>query len=104
MFSPVCCTICLMSSKLTSQLTFTVQFFLEGKTFIAYNPELDVSSCGHSLEEAKKNIRDAIRGFLKSAARIGTLSEILEQAGYVYRRKHWTDPNLIAMDRMSVPA
>ena len=69
-----------MTSKIASPLTFTVQFFREGKLFVAYNPELDVSSCGATLGEAKKNIRDAISGFLKSATKKGTLDEILEEA------------------------
>ena len=93
-----------MTTKIASPLTFTVQFFREGKLFVAYNPELDVSSCGATLGEAKKNIRYAISGFLKSATKKGTLNEILEEAGYVYRAKRWADPDLIAMDRMSVPA
>lgn len=92
------------SFLLHPNLTFTVQVFREGKTFVAHNPELDVSSCGSTIEEAKKNLRDAIRGFLKSAAKMGTLPEILEEAGYAYRHKQWIDPNLIALDRMSVYA
>lgn len=81
-----------------------MQIFLEGRSFVAYNPELDVSTCGTSVEEAKKNIRDAIRGFLKSAAHMGTLDEVLEEAGYIHRGTRWFDPKLIVMDRMSVPA
>lgn len=71
---------------------------------MAHNPELNVSSCGSTVEEARKNLGDAIRGFLKSAAKMDTLSEILEEAGYLYRHKQWIDPNLIAIDRMSVHA
>ncbi|OHA01231.1 MAG: hypothetical protein A3C11_00730 [Candidatus Sungbacteria bacterium RIFCSPHIGHO2_02_FULL_49_12] len=90
------------SDKSYPRLTFTVQIFREGKLFVAYNPELDVSSCGSTLEKAKINIQDAIRGFLKSATKMGTLGGILEEAGYLYRRNHWVDPELVALDRMSV--
>lgn len=93
-----------MDNKISSPLTFTIQIFREGRLFVAYNPELDVSSCGPTVEKAKKNIRDAISGFLKSAGKMGTLDEILEEAGYTYRHKQWADPELIVMDRMSVPA
>ena len=93
-----------MNGKTFPHLTFTIQIFREGKLFVAYNPELDVSSCGSTLEKAKINIKDAIRGFLKSAAKMGTLQEILEEAGYVYRRTHWVDPELVSLDRMSVSA
>ena len=91
-----------MNSKTFPHLTFTIQIFHEGKLFVAYNPELDVSSCGSTLEKAKINIKDAIRGFLKSAAKMGTLREILEEAGYTYRRTRWVDPELVSLDRMSV--
>lgn len=93
-----------MSQRIFPQLTFTVQVFRERKTFVAYNPELDVSTCGSSIEEAKKNLQDAIRGFIKSAAKLGTLREILEEAGFVYQKNHWTDPELVVLDRMTVHA
>lgn len=90
------------NNKAYPQLTFTVQIFREGRQYVAYNPELDVSSCGQTIEKAKINVKDAIRGFLKSAAKMGTLKEILEDAGYLYRRKQWVDPELVTLDRMSV--
>jgi predicted RNase H-like HicB family nuclease len=93
-----------MSQTTSSPLTFTVQIFREGKQFVAYNPELDVSTCGATVEKAKENIRDAIRGFLRSATKLGTLGGILEEAGYTYRHKQWVDPELIVMDRLSVLA
>ena len=36
------------------ELQFDSVIFLEGKTFIAYSPKLDISSCGNSMEEARK--------------------------------------------------
>jgi predicted RNase H-like HicB family nuclease len=54
---------------------------VEGKTYVAYLPELDLSSCGATDEEARRNIRDAVRGFLETSAEMGTLAEILEEAG-----------------------
>jgi predicted RNase H-like HicB family nuclease len=62
-------------------ISFTVHTFKEGKTYVAYVPELDLSSCGATDEEARRNIRDAVRGFLETSAEMGTLAEILEEAG-----------------------
>jgi hypothetical protein len=45
-------------------------------------PALGVSRCGASDEEARRGIRDAARGFLATSAELGTLEEILEEAGY----------------------
>lgn len=84
------------------QITLTLQIFQEGKTFVAYNPELDVSSCGNTLEEARRNLGDATRGFLKSAKKLNTLDEILVEAGFRREGSHWASPRLITLDRFSI--
>ncbi len=61
-------------------LGYTVRILKEGDTFIAHVPELDVSSCGDSETEARRNIADAMRGFLETASEQGTLNEILQEA------------------------
>ena len=62
--------------------SFDAHIFKEGETYVAYVPALDVSSCGSTDEEARRNIRDAVRGFLAASASLGTLDEIVEEAGY----------------------
>jgi len=61
--------------------SFDTHIFKEGQTYVAYAPALDVSSCGATDEEARRNIRDAVRGFLDTSAEMGTLDEILLDAG-----------------------
>lgn len=84
------------------KLTFTAQVFREGRQYVSFNPELRVASCGRTAEDAKHNLKDAIRGFLLSAYKKGTLSDILEEAGFVREKKTWRDPDLISLDRMTV--
>lgn len=62
-------------------LRFTVRILREGGAFIAYVPELDVSTCGDNEAEARRNIAEAVRGFLETAQEQGTLNEILQEAG-----------------------
>lgn len=62
------------------QLTFTAQIFKEGKQYVSFNPELRVASCGATSLKAKENLKDAIRGFMLSAHKKGTLGDILEEA------------------------
>ncbi|MBI2120619.1 MAG: hypothetical protein HYT94_03280 [Parcubacteria group bacterium] len=76
-------------------ITFTAQVFREGKMFVSYAPEFAVSSCGYTLEEA-------VEAFLETARDVGTLEDILEEAGYSYKNKHWIDPELLVMDRLSL--
>lgn len=84
------------------KLTFTLQIFKEGKTYVSYNPELKVASCGETIEHAKDNLSEAMRGFLKSARKLGTLEEILEDAGYLRKNQKWVEPQLLVMDRLSL--
>ncbi len=80
-------------------ISYTVHIFKEGATFVAYVPELDVSSCGATAEEARKNIQDAVDGFLETSAERGTLDEILEEAGYQREGDRWRAPEFVSLDR-----
>ncbi|MGA2599443.1 MAG: type II toxin-antitoxin system HicB family antitoxin [Bryobacteraceae bacterium] len=64
------------------EFSFDTHIFKEGDTYVAYVPALDISSCGATDDEARRNIRDAVRGFLAACADMGTIDEILEEAGY----------------------
>jgi predicted RNase H-like HicB family nuclease len=57
---------------------FTVRILREGSTFVAHVPELDVSSCGDTEADARRNIVDAVQGFLETAKDQGTLNDILQ--------------------------
>ncbi|MFH1170768.1 MAG: hypothetical protein V1704_04385 [Candidatus Vogelbacteria bacterium] len=91
-----------MNKVVSPKLTFTVQVFKEGRSYVSYNPELKVASCGDTVDEAKNNLRDAIRGFMKSAQKLGTLEEILEEAGYMLKHRKWVEPQLVVLDRLSL--
>ncbi|KAF5431329.1 hypothetical protein C5S36_10900 [Candidatus Methanophagaceae archaeon] len=65
----------------------TVEIWKGGGMFTAYCPELDVASCSHTSEEAKKNLRVAIEIQLEETAKLGTLNDFLAEAGYVVEDK-----------------
>jgi predicted RNase H-like HicB family nuclease len=83
-------------------LSFTVHIFKEGDTFVAYVPALDVSSCGATDEDARRNIRDALRAFLETSAEMGTLDEVLQESGYVLHDGQWEDPEFVSLDRLAI--
>lgn len=80
-------------------ISYTVHTFKEGNKFVAYVPELDVSSCGSTNEEAGKNIREAVQAFLQISAEMGTLQDILEEAGYIREGDSWRAPEFVSIDR-----
>jgi predicted RNase H-like HicB family nuclease len=82
--------------------SFDVHIFKEGDSFVAYVPALDLSSCGATDDEARRNIRDAVRGFLATSANMGTLDEILQEAGYEREGDQWRAPEFVSVDRLTM--
>ncbi len=64
------------------RVSYTTLAFREGDAHVAYAPQLGVSSCGDSAEEAERMLREAAGLFLEEAHRMGTLEDILAEAGY----------------------
>jgi len=83
-------------------LGFTVRILKEDGTFIAHVPELDVSSCGDTEADARRNIADAVQGFLETAREQGTLNDILQEAGYRFENGRWSEPEVVGVEHMSV--
>lgn len=83
-------------------ISFTVHVFKEGEVYVAYVPELDVSSCGDTLEEARKNIQEAAQAFLETSQEMGTLNEVLEEAGYELEGETWRAPEFVSLDHLSL--
>jgi predicted RNase H-like HicB family nuclease len=73
-------------------ISFTGEIFKENGMFVAYCPELDLSSCGKDVSEAKKNLLDATRLFMEESLKMGTLKEILDEAGYDTDAKELKSP------------
>ena len=101
-----------MAKKITSGssrargISFVVQVWKEGRTYVAYAPDLDVSSCGDTLGEAKIRLREAVELFLEEAARMGTLDEILSEAGFEKRGTSFRPRRILAREKvhLAVPA
>ena len=68
---------------------FTGQLMREGDMVVAYCPELDVSSCGHTVEEARSNLQTALRLFIEEGANMGTLKQILSVSSTCCRSVNW---------------
>ncbi len=51
------------------EINFITQIWQEGKMYVAYAPELDVSSCGKTAREAQKNLHEAVEIFLEETAK-----------------------------------
>ncbi len=84
-------------------IDYDVIIFMEDETYVAYCPELDLSSCGNSVEHAKEMLNTAVRLFIEEAEKIGTLEDILEESRYKKDENgRWLPPKLVATEHVSV--
>ena len=85
------------------QIEFDGIVFKEGEIFISYCPKIDVSSCGNTVDEARTNLKTAVRLFLEEAAKMGTVEDILIESGYKQiNLNRWATPRLVATELMSI--
>ena len=85
------------------EIQFTTQIFKEGRTFVAHTRELDLSSCGGTQQRAVQNLKEAVRLFLEEAEKMGSLEQILDEAGYLKRKSKLQGPRFITTQRLSLP-
>jgi hypothetical protein len=87
-------------------IALSVQVWKETGSHVAYTPELDVSSCGRTATQAKSRLREAVSLFIEEAARMGTLEEILTEAGFEQRGKTYRPRPILARERirLTLPA
>ncbi len=94
------------AKKSESTIALSVQVWKEGATYVAYSPELDISSCGNSAARAKSALREAVAVFVEEAAHKGTLEEILSEARFERRGKTYRQRPILAREkiRLAIPA
>ena len=59
---------------------FRVEFFQEDDVYVGLCPQLNVSSLGETLPQAKASLREAIEAFIEECETLGTLEAVLEEA------------------------
>jgi len=85
----------------TKDIEYTVQIWKEGNQYVAHAMPLDVASSGRTPEEARKALDEAVHLFLVTAMDIGTLEEVLQEAGYEFKEERWISPSWIAVEKHS---
>lgn len=86
-----------------NQITLRTEFFEEDGQIIGMAPEINVSSFGANLAEARHSLQEAIELWLEECARMGTLAQVLHESGF--RRTtsgEWVRERILAQDTISV--
>jgi len=73
-----------------------ISVFKEGKTFVAYSPVLDLSTCGNSLEQARAMFQEATEIFMEELDRKGTMDEVLPSLGWQKIDSNWQPPTEVS--------
>ena len=63
-------------------IEYDIIVFKEDTTYISYCPELDISSCGNSVEHAKEMLKTAVKLFLEEAEKLGTVENVFKGLAY----------------------
>ena len=66
-----------------------ISIFKEGDVYVALSPELNVSSFGDTIEDAKGSLKEAIEAFVEECQEMGTLEEVLEESGFSKINDSW---------------
>ncbi|MBU1626519.1 type II toxin-antitoxin system HicB family antitoxin [bacterium] len=84
-------------------IDFDIIVFKEDKTYVSYCPELDISSCGESIEQAKEMLKTAVLLFIEEAEKMGTLRDILHESNFKKDSSgRWIPPKLVATEFVSI--
>lgn len=92
----------LRSGSVGFDISLLVHVWKEGGAYVAHAPELDVSSCGASADQARVRLREALGLFLEEAARRGTLRDILAETGFEKHGKTYRARRILAREKVTL--
>jgi predicted RNase H-like HicB family nuclease len=59
----------------------TEEIWKEGNMYVSYCPELDISSCGENVQQAKNNLMETILINIEETKKLGTFEKFIEECG-----------------------
>ena len=71
------------------ELIYRAEIFREGDVYVGLCPELNVSSFGEDIEDAKRSLQEAVLAFVETCEEMGTLEEVLLEAGFYKEEDTW---------------
>ena len=63
------------------KMRLTEEIWKEGNMYVSYCPEIDISSCGGDVIQAKKNLIEAILINIEETKNMGTFEQFIEECG-----------------------
>ena len=85
-----------------TKIVYRAEFFKEGDLYVGLCPELNVSSFGDDIEDAKRSLQEAVEAFVEACEEMGTLNEVLEEAGFSHKRGVWYTREPIIEEKIAI--
>lgn len=83
-------------------LSVRIELFEEGDVYVALSPELNVSSFGETMEDAKTSLREAIELFVEECREMGTLEDVLEESGFYRIHDLWISRKPVSQEDLAL--
>ncbi|WP_017295569.1 type II toxin-antitoxin system HicB family antitoxin [Geminocystis herdmanii] len=78
------------------------EIFQEDDLYVGICPELNVSSFGETIEEAKASLQEALMVFLEECENMNTLQEVLQEAGFIQENNVWLPRKPVVSELMAI--
>jgi predicted RNase H-like HicB family nuclease len=76
--------------------------FREGEVYVGLCPSLGVSSFGDTPAAARQSLQEALNAFVDECHAMGTLEEVLEEAGFGRDGDTWLTGEPVSVDLLRV--
>lgn len=88
-----------METRIRIEINLRINIFKENDYYIAFSPELQISTQGKTLKQVKKRFGERISIFVERAVETKTLEKRLEKLGWENIRHNPTPPRDVIVPR-----
>ena len=83
---------------MAERIVYRAEFFKDGDIYVGLAPELNISSFGETLEEARRSLQEAVEAFAEACQAMGSFDEVMEESGFTKRGDSWLPRQPIAAE------
>ena len=84
------------------RLEYRSEVFEDGGQYVAVCPELNVSSFDATPDSAEASLEEAVAAFLEGCDILATLTEVLEESGFINTDGTWRLRARISSERVAI--
>ncbi len=85
-----------MKKLMLKEVNLPVTIFKEGKSYVAYSPALDLSTCASTYKKAQVRFSEIVEIFFEELSEMGTLESVLTGLGWQKIKSNWQPPVVIS--------